>query len=68
MDGLTDIRGEEQETMFIQSARNGLVKTFLKIISTKSTTSDHLCELVRNVFEETVLEVELQKGRFFFVL
>ena len=69
MDGSTDISREEQETMFIRSARNGFVKTtFLKITSALSTTSDHLCELVRHVFEETGLEVELEKGRFFFVL
>ena len=63
MDGSTDISGEEQESMFVRSARNGVVSiNFLQISSPNSTSSEHLFEHVVDVFKQTGLQTELDKG------
>ena len=63
MDGSTDISAEEQECVFVRSARNGVVSTnFLQISSPESTSSEHLFEHVVGVFEQTGLQTELDKG------
>ena len=63
MDSSTDISGEEQECVFVRSARNGVVSTnFLQISRPKSTSSEHLFEHVVEVFGQTGLQTELDKG------